>query len=133
MKEHKNKNGIFDQDYMLYTHMKENVSNNTTYFVCAEEYIVRENEKVLSTSTEIIIGVIVIEKNALRKTKVNCIIHYMCILPSCRLKGYEIYLMGKVISSDPGLYNVRVYIVIRLIQYCNPSDYDEPGGKFTEK
>ena len=91
MKEHK-KPGILDLNYILYIHVKEMVSNNTIYVICTEESIVRENEKGLSSSTEKIIGVIVIEKNDLFKMKVNCIIHYMRILPK--------YLMGKVFASD---------------------------------
>ena len=33
MKEHKTKDGVFDLDCMLYRHVKEMVSNNTTYFL----------------------------------------------------------------------------------------------------
>ena len=57
----------------------------------------------------------------------------MSILPKWRRKGYGKYLMGKVFTSDPELENMRVYTVKRLIQDYTPSDYDEPGSKFTEQ
>ena len=49
----------------------------------------------------------VIEKNMKDKTKVNCIIHYMCILPKWRRKGYEKYAIDKVLASNPRLENLK--------------------------
>ena len=41
MEEHSTKDGVFDLDYMLYRHVKEMIYNNTTYFICIEDSIVR--------------------------------------------------------------------------------------------
>ena len=57
----------------------------------------------------------VIEKNVLVKSEVDCIIDYMCILPKWHNKGYGKYLMGRVFASDLDLENVRVYTRTRMI------------------
>ena len=133
MKDHKPKNCGLDLDYMLYRHVKEMVSNNTTYFLCAENSIIRENKKYLSTYTEITICVMVIQKNIQVKTKVNCIIYCMHILLKRHHKWYRTDLMGKIFASDLELDNMRVHTVTRLIHEHTPSDDDEPGSKLTDK
>ena len=60
--------------------MKAIVKNYTTYFLCTEDSIDREHVKNESC-TDTIIGVMEIEKHVKDKTKVNYIIHYMCMLP----------------------------------------------------
>ena len=57
----------------------------------------------------------VVDKNINDKSKVNCIIHYTCILQKWGRRGYEIYLMGRVFASDLDLENVRVYTRTRMI------------------
>ena len=46
MKEHKTKDGVFDLDCMLYRHVKEMVSNNTTYFL----YVYFQNSLFIQSS-----------------------------------------------------------------------------------
>ena len=76
----------------------------------------------------------VIEKNVEDKTKVNyIIIHYMCILPKWRHKGYGKYLMDKAFASDAELENVKFYIVTRLVHDYTPSNYVKPGRKYIEQ
>ena len=101
-------------------------------FLCAEDYIDSKNVKSES-SYDTIIGVMVIEKNVVEKSQVNCIIHYMSILPKWRRKGYGKYLMGMVFASDSSLENVKVYAVTRLIHDYTPSHYVEPYSNHTEE
>ena len=75
----------------------------------------------------------VIKKNASDKSKVNYIIHYMCILPKWCRRGYGAYLMGKVFASDSELENVKVYAVTRLIHDYTPYHYVKPFSKYTDK
>ena len=49
-----------------------------------------------------------------------------------RCKGYGRYLMGKVCASDPGLENMRVYVVPKLILNYNLSYYDEPHNDYSD-
>ena len=65
----------------------------------------------------------VIEKNDNDKSKVNFIIHYMCILLKWRRRGYGTYLLGKVSACNSELENVKVYAVTRLIHEYTPSHY----------
>ena len=46
MKEHISKGGFIGLDYMLYRHVKEIMSNYTTYFLCSEDSIGKEHKKV---------------------------------------------------------------------------------------
>ena len=75
----------------------------------------------------------VIEKNADDISKVNRIIHYMCILPKWRRRGCETYLMGKVFAYDSELENVKFYAVTRLIHDYTLSHYVEPVSKYTDR
>lgn len=119
-------------DCMLYRYVKEVVSNYSTYFLCAEDSFHSKNIKSESCH-DTIIGVMVIEKNVVYKSQVNCIIHYMCILPKWRRKGYGTYLMGKAFASDSALENIKVYAVTRLMHDYTPSHYVEPDSKYTEE
>ena len=80
MKEYTSKDSSIDLDNMLYRYVKEMVSNHTTYCICDNDPIVRENEKGQSIFNEKCIGVVVIENNVLVKNKINYIIH-------CVVKG----------------------------------------------
>ena len=97
---------------MLYRYVKEVVSNYSTYFLCAEDSFHNKNIKSESCH-DTIIGVMVIEKNVVDKSQVNYIIHYICILPKWRRKGYGSYLMGEAFASDFALENVKLYVVTR--------------------
>ena len=76
---------------------------------------------------------IAIDNIALVKTKVNCIIHYMCILPKWRRKGYEKYLMGKLFASVLELDHLKIFSVTRLIHDYTPTHCDEPVSNYTKK
>ena len=132
MKEYKIKDGAMGLGCILYRHVKEVGSNYSTYFLCAADYIDSNNVKI-GSSYNIIIGVMVIEKNVVEKFQVNCIIRYMCILPKWRRKGYGKYLMGMAFLSDYSLDNVKAYAVTRLIHDYTPSHYVEPDSNFTEE
>ena len=132
MKEYKTKYGVMGLDCMLCRHVKEVVSNYTTYFLCVEDYIDSKNVKSESPH-DTIIGVMVIDKNVVEKSQVNCIIHCMGILPKWCRKGYGKYLMVMVFVSDSSLENIKVYAVTRLIHDYTPSHYVELDSNYTEE
>ena len=74
-----------------------------------------------------------IEKNVSGKSKINYIIHYMCILPKWHRRGYGTYLKGKIFAIGSELENVKVYEVTRLIHGYTTSHYVEPVIKYTDK
>ena len=73
----------------------------------------------------------VIEKNVVEESQVNCIIYYMSILPKWRRKGCGKYLMGMVFTSDFSLENLKLYSLIRLIHDYMPSHYVELDSNYT--
>ena len=86
MKEYKTKDETMGLDFLLYRHVKEIVSNYSTYFLCAEDSFHNKNIKI-EPCYDTIIGVMVIEKNIVYKSQVGCIIIICVYCKSGVVKG----------------------------------------------